>query len=207
MNNSNILEEIKRLKAIADIGLLYSNNEYEKERYLEIQQISLSLLNRISEVSIEEIKKSFPPTQDYPTAKVDVRGMILSPDKKILLVKESSDGRWSLPGVCGEIGHSPAETIIKECKEEAGLDVIPKTLLAVFDKRKHPHPPQLSYVYKMVFYCQAITKKIIKGFDVLDVQYFSIDNLPELSENRILKSQVELVYNKIMDCSDLAYFD
>ena len=136
MNDSNILEEIKRLKAIADIGLLYSNKEYEKERYLEIRQISLSLLNRISEVSIEELKKSFPPMQDYPTAKVDVRGMILSPDKKILLVKESSDGRWSLPGGWGEIGHSPAETIIKECKEEAGLDVIPKTLLAVFDKRK-----------------------------------------------------------------------
>ena len=207
MNDDNILEDIKRLKAIADIGLLYGSNEYEKERYLEIQQVSFSLLNKVSGVAAEELKKSFQPGQDYPTAKVDVRGLILSADKKILLVKESSDERWSLPGGWGEIGHSPAETIIKECKEETGLDVIPKKLLAVFDKRKHAHPPQLSYVYKLVFYCETVTKEINKGFDVLDVRYFDTDNLPELSENRILKSQVELVYNKIMAGDDVAYFD
>jgi len=207
MKDDDILQELKRLKAIADIGLLYSSNEYEKERYLEIQQISFSLLSKTSGVDVEELKRNFRSVQDYPTAKVDIRGMILSPDKKILFVKESSDEKWSLPGGWGEIGNSPAETIMKECKEEAGLEIVPKKLLAVFDKRKHPHPPQLSYVYKMVFHCEAVTKEINKGFDVLDVQYFSIDSLPELSENRILKSQVELVYKKIINGDVEAYFD
>ncbi len=63
----------------------------------------------------------------------------------------------------------------------------------------HPHPPQPFYVYKMVFYCKAVTTKINKGFDVLDVQYFDIDNLPPLSEDRILKSQIELLYQKIIN--------
>jgi len=207
MKGNELLEEIKRIKTIADIGLLYSTNEYDKERYGELEQISLRLLNKVSGYSIEDIKLSFPPVKNYPTAKVDIRAMILSADKKILLVQESSDGRWSLPGGWGEIGHSPKETVIKECKEETGLDVVAKKLLAVFDKRKHPHPPQPEYVYKMVFYCEATTSEINKGFDVLDVQYFSIDNLPELSESRNLKSQVEMVYDKIMNGDGEAYFD
>ncbi|MGZ5222197.1 MAG: NUDIX domain-containing protein, partial [Chitinophagaceae bacterium] len=98
-------------------------------------------------------------------------------------------------------------TIIKECKEETGLNITPKNLLAVFDKRKHPHPPQPSYVYKMIFHCDVISTTIKKGFDVLDVQYFSVDALPELSESRILKTQVELVYSKLINGDMEAYFD
>jgi ADP-ribose pyrophosphatase YjhB (NUDIX family) len=207
MNGTDLLEEIKRIKTIADIGLLYHTSEYDKERYLELQQISLRLLNNVTGNAIEDLQKSFPIANDYPTAKVDIRGIILSAEKKILLVQESSDGNWSLPGGWGEIGHSPAETVIKEFKEETGIDVIPKRLLAIFDKRKHAHPPQPSYVYKMVFYCEVISATLQKGFDVLDVQYFSIDALPELSENRILKSQIELVYRKIINGDTEAFFD
>lgn len=207
MTNTEILEEIKRLKAIADIGLLYCKNEYDKERYLELQDISLRLLNKVSGHSIQALKKCFPIVSDYPTAKVDIRGLTLSPDKKILLVKESIDGKWSLPGGWADIGHSPKETIINEFKEETGLDIIPKALLAVFDKRFHAHPPQPFYVYKMVFYCEPVSFHIRKGFDVLDVNYFDIDNLPELSEDRILKSQIEFLYRKVLRSDWQAHFD
>ena len=72
------------------------------------------------------LKESFPYHKDYPTAKVDTRGMVLSPGKKILLVKESIDNKWSLPGGWADIGYSPREVIVKEFKEETGLDVIPR---------------------------------------------------------------------------------
>src|SRR6478672_11345620 len=194
MINIEFLEEIKRLNAIADVGLLYSHNDYDKERYSAIQNISFKLLNMVNDHSIESLKTSFPLVKDYPTPKVDIRGVLLSDDKKILLIKESADGKWSLPGGWADIGETPREVIIKEFKEETGLDVVPQRLLAVFDKRMHPHPPQPFYVYKMVFLCNAVGTTITKGFDVLDVQYFAIDALPELSEDRILKSQVEVLY-------------
>ncbi len=59
----------------------------------------------------------------------------------------------------------------------------------------------------MVFYCVPLTYEINKGFDLLDVQYFDINQLPELSEDRILKSQVELLYEKVMALDFQAYFD
>lgn len=207
MVNTAFLNELKRLKAIADTGLLYCKNEYDKERYLELQEISFRLLSQLSETSLEDLKLMFPPAIDYPTAKVDIRGLVITNDKKILLVKESVDGKWSLPGGWADIGHSPKETIVKEFKEETGLDVIPERLLAVFDKKMHSHPPQPFYVYKMVFYCKQISAKITSGFDVLDVQYFAVDDLPELSEDRILKSQIELLTAKVFENDPAVYVD
>jgi ADP-ribose pyrophosphatase YjhB (NUDIX family) len=204
---SNFLDEIKRLKAIADTGLLYADNEYEKERYLEMLRIVLRLLGTVSGHSVDSLKECFLLVKDYPTAKVDIRGIVLSPDKKVLLVKESLDNKWSLPGGWADVGQSPKEVIVKELKEETGLDVIAKKLLAVFDKRLHAHPPQPYYVYKIVFYCEPVSSQLNKGFDVLDVQYFDIENLPELSEDRILKSQIELLYKKIKSSDFETYFD
>lgn len=207
MLNVEFLDEIKRLRSIADIGLLYSKNEYDKERYAELQEISFNLLSKVSGQSIEDLKLVLPRAKDYPTAKVDIRGLALSGDNKILMVQETADSKWSLPGGWGDIGYSPKETVIKEFKEETGLTVIPERLLAVFDKKMHAHPPQPFYLYKIVFYCKIILTKITKGFDVLDVQYFDINNLPELSTDRILKSQIELLYNKVLSGDKDVYVD
>ncbi|PWK74183.1 ADP-ribose pyrophosphatase YjhB (NUDIX family) [Mucilaginibacter oryzae] len=199
MSNTNLLARITQLRAIADTGLLYAKNEYDIERYQELRHLSTQMFDEVSGYGEEKINLLFPQATDYPTAKVDLRGILLSPDHKILLARESGDGKWSLPGGWGDIGYSPKETIIKEFFEETGLQVSAERLLAVFDKKMHPHPPQPFYVYKMVFYCKAITTQVNKGFDVLDVQYFDINNLPPLSEDRILKSQIELVYQKIIN--------
>ena len=198
MKDAEFLNELIRLKAITDTGLLYCKNEYDKERYHEIQEIYFRLLSGCSDRNVEELKLIFPTARDYPTAKVDIRGIVLNNEHKVLLVKEMADNKWSLPGGWGDIGYSPKETIVKEFKEETGLDVVADRLLAVFDKKMHPHPPQPFYVYKMVFYCTQLSTEIAKGFDVLDVKYFSLDSLPEMSEDRILKSQVELLANKIL---------
>jgi ADP-ribose pyrophosphatase YjhB (NUDIX family) len=199
MPNTNLLSLITQLRSVADTGLLYAKNEYDIERYQELQHLSTKMFDDVSGYGTETINLLFPQAADYPTAKVDLRGILLSPDNKILLARESGDGKWSLPGGWGDIGYTPKETIVKEFWEETGLQVTPERLLAVFDKKMHPHPPQPFYVYKMVFYCKAVTTEINKGFDVLDVQYFDINNLPPLSEDRILKSQIELLYQKIVD--------
>ena len=206
---TDYLTQLKKLKALADTGLLYSqNNPYDNERYAELLEISLELMADASGNSTETLKAMFAPVTDYPTVKTDVRVLILSDDKKqVLLTQESADGKWSLPGGWADIGTSPQETAVKEAVEETGLNIKPIALLAVFDKRKHRHPPQPFYVYKMVFLCEKISGVLQKGFDVLDVQYFDIENLPELSEDRILKSQIELVYKKVMDNDLIAYFD
>ncbi len=203
----DIFEQYKRLKAIADTGLLYATNPYDRERYEELLALSIRLLDDASGLSQNDGAFNYLPIADYPTAKVDIRGMILFEDKKILLVRESLDKKWSLPGGWADIGFSPREAVIKEIKEETGLDANVKKLLAVFDKRLHPHPPEMLYVYKMVFYCETEPGELLKGFDILDACFFAINNLPELSEARILESQLQLLYQKIITEDWEAYID
>lgn len=207
MEGKQLLEDVKRMKVLADLGLLYHTNEYDRDRYQELQEISYRFMNLLSGHSLEALKTAFPLAQEYPTAKVDLRGLLLSEDKKILLVREGSDGRWALPGGWADIGFSPSEGIVKEFKEETGLEVEPLRLLALIDKKMHPHPSEQFYIYKLIFLCKAHTTKLEKGFDVLDVGFFSIDELPELSEDRNLKSQIELVYQKAISGDTAVYFD
>ena len=201
------MRDITRLLSIADLGLLYHNNEFDKERYEELRSISLRMLSSFSNQSTDELDTLLPVAKDYPTVKVDIRALILSPDKKVLLVKESMDGKWSLPGGWADVGYSPKETILKEIKEETGLDAEVKHLLAVFDKHKHDHPAEPYYVFKIAFYCEATSTTLQKGFDVLDLGYFHINELPDLSTNRILKTQLELLYNKVQQNDLLPYVD
>ncbi len=164
------------------------------------------MLHEVTGKEIEMIKDLYFDVKEYPTAKVDIRGILLK-DGKILLVRESMDGKWSLPGGWADIGYSPREVVIKEFKEETGLDIVTEKLLAVFDKKMHPHPPQAFYVYKLVFLCTAGSSELQKGFDILDIGYFEVNNLPELSEDGILKSQIQLLYKKIESGDNITYFD
>lgn len=207
MNETNALELIKRIKALADTGLLYAESEYDKERYEELAAISLKLLSATSGQPLSVLQDFFMPVKDYPTPKVDVRGFILNEAHEVLLVKESLDGKWSLPGGWGEVGFSPSEVITKEIEEETGLRAKVNRLLAVYDKKCHPHPPQPFYVYKLVFLCEVMTGEPNIGFDIEDARYFAIEHLPELSEERILKSQIEQVYKLAIQEDHNVYFD
>ena len=207
MNEASALELVKRVKALADTGLLYADNEYDKERYEELASISLKLLSTTSGEPLPVLRDFFMPVKDYPTPKVDIRALILNEAREVLLVKESLDGKWSLPGGWGEVGFSPSEVIRKEIKEETGLDATVARLLAVYDKKCHPHPPQPLYVYKLVFLCEAVAGSLSPGFDILDVRYFALEQLPELSEERILKAQIEQIHQLALQAGSSVHFD
>jgi ADP-ribose pyrophosphatase YjhB (NUDIX family) len=207
MKSEEIWLIAQRIKAIADTGLLYGKNEYDLERYRELQEISLQLGSGITGKDMETLRSFYDQCTDYPTPKTDIRGIALNEAGEVLLVQESIDGKWSLPGGWADIGHTPAEVIVKEFREETGLEVVPRQLLALFDKKCHPHPPQPYYVYKYLFYCELQSTTIQKGFDILDAAFFAVDQLPPLSEDRILASQIQMAWNKIQTGDATTFFD
>jgi ADP-ribose pyrophosphatase YjhB (NUDIX family) len=194
----NLLNDIKRIKSIADIGLLYATDNYDRERYHELNDISLSMMSRLTDTPLSKLTDFFLENRDYPTPKVDIRAFVVNENDEILLARESADGCWSLPGGWADIGLTPREVAVKEVFEETGLHVETQQLMAIFDKKCHPHPPQASYVYKIVLFCtlKSTPQAFNKGFDILDVGYFNVHNLPPLSTPRILESQIILLYNQ-----------
>ncbi len=207
MEQNQQLELIKRIKALADIGLVYSEDEYNKERYAELREISLQLLENVTNKPLNVLKNFFMPETDYPTVKVDVRGFVLNDGNKILMAKEQIDGKWTIPGGWADIGYSPSEVVIKEIEEETGLHCSVDRLLAVYDKRMHPHPPQPFYIYKLIFLCKIETGELKHGFDMEGAAFFPVDDLPILSQDRILKTQIEQLYKMTIENHKNVYFD
>lgn len=206
MQSKKQLELVKRLKAIADTGLVYVQNDYDRERYIELRQISIKLMSEIANHPLEALQNFFLPEKDYPTVKVDVRGLVLNEFDEILMAKESIDGKWTIPGGWADVGDSPSEAVRREIKEETGLETEVVRLLAIYDKRCHPHPPQPFYIYKIMFLCKMTGGDLKHGFDMEGAAFFSLDNLPELSTDRILESQLKQLFKLATDKADV-YFD
>jgi len=172
-------------------------------------RISELLMSDITGNSLEAIQSLYGECKDYPTPKVDIRALVLNNENKILMVQEKADQRWSLPGGWADVGCTPSEVAEKEVAEETGLVVKAEHLMAVYDKRKHPHPPQPYYVYKMVFHCvmQSGQQQLKPAFDVLNVGWFHLHELPPLSKDRILLSQIEEVFNNVQHNHFQTVFD
>jgi ADP-ribose pyrophosphatase YjhB (NUDIX family) len=203
----NWLTAAQRLLALAQTGLAYQQNEFDRERYAEIQTIALDLIKNLSsEPPPTPLSNLFIQPVDYPTPKVDIRAVVFENDK-ILLVKEKSDGLWALPGGWADVGYSPREVAEKEVWEEAGRVVKAMRLLAVVDKKCHPHPPQSWYVYKIFILCESQNETLGTGTETDDVAFFGKDELPPLSLHRNTKEQIEMMFSIESQSAVPVYFD
>jgi len=193
--HKELLRLAKQVQALAENGLHYSENDYDLDRYSQLEEIALNMLSTISGQPYETISLSTPERNGYRTPKVDVRSVIFNDKDEILLVKERVDSRWSLPGGWCDVGYTPSEIAEKEAFEEAGIRVKAGRLLAVFDKKCHNHPEDLYYAYKIFLECHAENFDISAGMETLDVGLFSKDALPELSTPRNTAGQIRKMFD------------
>ncbi|MCZ8537079.1 NUDIX hydrolase [Paenisporosarcina quisquiliarum] len=200
------LEWAKQLQSIAQVGLSYSNDVYDLERFELIRQISIEMMSVQTGMDKENIKDLFANETGYATPKVDIRAVIFK-DNKILMVREKLDGDWSLPGGWADIGLSPSEVAIKEVKEESGFDVKATKLLAVLDKKCHPHPPSPFHVYKIFIQCEIIGGQPVKGIETTAVEFFSENEIPPLSIARNTKTQIEMAFKNLTNTKEFVYLD
>ena len=202
MMDNKWLEWAKQLQSIAQAGLTYSKDVYDIERFQQIRDISVDIMSHYTTLNSTTIKELFANETGYATPKVDIRSVIFK-NNQILMVKEKSDGKWALPGGWADIGLTPSEVAIKEVKEETGLDVKTVRLIAVLDKKCHPHPPSPYHVYKIFIECEIVGGEIATGIETDDAMFFSKDQLPILSVDRNTESQINMLFNHYKD-KDLA---
>ncbi len=187
------LEWAKKLQAIAQNGLTFSENVFDIERFTSIQAIAAEILVTYTNAEHSYILDLFNRDVGYATPKVDVRGAVFR-DDTILLVKERSDGCWTLPGGWADIGSSPSEAIVKEIYEESGYNARVVKLLAVYDRDRQGHPPFPHYVYKLFFQCEIIGGSPSSSIETEAVEFFAEDNIPELSIGRVTKAQITRLF-------------
>lgn len=200
-----IVEWAKELQSLAQAGLWYGKDEFDKERYQRIREISAEMMAERTELPVNKVTGLFCDGIGYQTPKVDTRAAIFQ-DRKILLVHEK-DGKWSLPGGWCDYNLSPAENTVKEVKEEAGLDIEIEKVIAVQDREKHNEPPYAYKVVKIFYLCRAMGGSFTQNIETTDSRYFPEDDLPPLAEEKANEEQIRMCFWAYRDEDWTVQFD
>ena len=188
----------QELQFLAQCSLAYSKDKFDRERSERIRDIACEMLSYKYDLPIEKIKMDFASEIGYQTPKVETRAAIIK-DDKILLVKEQLDGKWALPGGYQDVNVSIRENVIKEASEEAGAVVQPLKVVAVLDYNRHHHVNFPLGMVKIFVLCEYINHSFNENKETLGAEFYSLDDLPELSLTRTTKKQLEMCFECYKD--------
>jgi ADP-ribose pyrophosphatase YjhB (NUDIX family) len=190
------LGRARRLQSLAQAGLTYTRDAYDRERYEELLRIAAEMLSTVSGAPPGVVLGHLQAERGYLTPKVDVRAVVVR-DERILLVRETHDGRWSLPGGWADVGDSPGEAAAREVREESGYEVRPVKLLAVYDKDRQGMQPGLWATYKIFLRCALTGGAMRTSIETDAVGFFAEDALPPLSEGRVTPAQIARMFEHL----------
>lgn len=195
------LDWAQRLQIIAQNGLHYAQDLYDRDRYEQVRDIAAGLMAGPAEAGVDpaQVRAMFTADTGHATPKVDVRGVIFREDR-VLLVRELADaGRWTVPGGWADPGESPAESTVREVYEESGYHTRAVKLLALYDRNRHGHPPHPYHIYKIFFLCELVDPPPVPAsragheaafHETEGADFFPIDKLPPLSIGRVTAKQI-----------------
>jgi ADP-ribose pyrophosphatase YjhB (NUDIX family) len=151
------------LAAIARTGIAFTQNLYERERYEEVLHVAADIKAALEEASelrrerghyvqewMDNIGEGIP---GYVTPKVSVGAIVGNDDGEILLVKRPTSGMWLYPTGWADVGYSAAEVVVKEVREETGIEAQPVQLLGVVDGLRMGFTK--FGMYLLLFHCRA----------------------------------------------------
>lgn len=169
----------QRVQSIAQTGLTYSEDPYDRERYEQLREIAVEMTAAGLGEDTDAVRPVLTSGTGYPTPKVDVRAVVFRGDE-LLLVRERRTRGWTFPGGWADVGDTPSAAAERETLEESGYRVRAEKALAILDKTRHEHPPSLDYTYKILIACHLEGGEPRTSHEIDDVGFFTEDAVREL---------------------------
>ncbi len=191
----------REMQALAQSGLAFSPNVYDRERYETLRALAARIMAAHTAASAERIEALFAAEHGYATPKIDVRGAAFDDQGRILMVREVADGgRWTLPGGWADVNLSPAENVVKEMEEESGFLTRAVKLAAVWDRARQQHHPGVFSCAKFFFVCEITGGSPRTSLETSEIGFFAQDDLPaDLSLGRVLPRQLHRMFAHARD--------
>ncbi len=199
---------VRTLQSISQAGVTYARDPFDRDRYEKVGRVAAQMAAAVAGLPAAAIADAFAADTGDPTPKVDVRGAVFR-DGRLLLVRERSDGRWTLPGGWADPGESPGAAVAREVREETGYSVRATRLVAVHDRDRHNHPPIAFAVYKLFFLCDLLSPEAAGEHDheIDAVDWCDPHTPPPLSLGRVTVDQFALVARHRADPTRPPEFD
>jgi ADP-ribose pyrophosphatase YjhB (NUDIX family) len=184
----------REVRAIAQTGLAFAADGFDHQRYQRLQQLAALLMAQGSSAEHEAILELLRQEKGYATPKVDVRGAAFV-DGRVLMVREISDGKWTLPGGWADVNQSAGECVVREIAEESGFKARTLKLAAVYDYQRSGHPPhRIDSIYKLFFICEIVGGAACASDETSEVAFFPRNELPPLSLGRTTAAQIDRMF-------------
>jgi ADP-ribose pyrophosphatase YjhB (NUDIX family) len=182
-----LLRWSESLAAIARTGLGFTESLYEQERFEEILHVAADI-RAVADHGVEGVEDATGLVQEwlgqvgrgvpgYVTPKVAVGAAVGNDDGELLLIQRADSGVWLYPTGWCDVGYSASEVVVKEVREETGIEAEPVRLIAVLDGLR------LGFtripLYSLVFYCRATGGSLEPHpLECRDVGWFTPETLP-----------------------------
>ena len=147
------LEIAREIQQLSQTGMAFAVTEYEKNRYKRLIEITAEIIEHHTELEKESVHKTLMDHPGYATPKIDVRAAVIK-DNRILLVQESTDKCWAMPGGWADVGNIPSEVAIRETKEESGFDAKPVKVIGIYDANRVGGKLEFFHAFKIIFLCE-----------------------------------------------------
>jgi ADP-ribose pyrophosphatase YjhB (NUDIX family) len=171
----------RTLQAIAQSGLTYTENEFDRGRFEAVREVAAEIAASLTGEEQLELLARFADEVGYATPKVDVRGVVLA-EAGVLLVREVGESSWTLPGGWADVGRTPSQAVEREVLEEAGVTVRAARVLGVYDRDFRGRPQWPAHVYKLYVLCEPVAGSPAgDGVETEEATFFPTDELPPLS--------------------------
>jgi ADP-ribose pyrophosphatase YjhB (NUDIX family) len=196
MTEPDWLAWAREVQAIAQTGLTFAENPYDRERYEALRALAARVMASAGDADLAAVAGLFAAQEGYATPKIDVRGAVFDAAGRILMVREALDaGRWTLPGGWADVNLTAAENVAKEVLEESGFIVKVGKLAAALDRTRQGHDPGPFSAYKLFFLCEIIGGAAQTSHETTEVGFFGEHELPaDISTGRVLPHQLHRMF-------------
>ena len=95
---------------------------------------------------------------------------------RILLHRRTDNALWSIPGGAMEVGESIAETVVREVKEETGLDVEPERVVGIYSNPQHVieyADGEVRQQFSICFACRLVGGQVALSDESSEVGFFT----------------------------------
>ncbi len=172
----DIVALLDEIQTIARNGLHYARDPFDRERYERLMQLATESYGEMTGAPAESFSRRFMSEIGYITPKVGADAAIFNDQGEILLMDRADGTGWCLP--CGwvEPNEKPAETVVREVREETGLDVEISRLVGVFTRMPSsalgPHT-----LIAVVHLCEVVGGNLTLSHEGRALQYWPIDEV------------------------------
>jgi ADP-ribose pyrophosphatase YjhB (NUDIX family) len=186
----------RQLQAIAQTGLTYAQDPFDRERYMQVRAVAAQMMAAPTGLDPIRLEALFAAEEGYATPKVGVRAGAFRDDGAILLVREALDGRWSLPGGWADVNQTPSEAIAHEVLEESGFEVRVRKLAALYDQERQPPAPLRPFhIYRLFFVCDITGGTARTSIETTEIGFFTAGAIsPDLSLARTTPEHIARMF-------------